>query len=1691
MLLRTVYDVTTTNCMLNVPRLKSVLLLLGVVCFAPVLHGASDTAAADQPVSFYRDVRPIFQAKCHGCHQPAKDKGGYVMTDFDRLLKGGESEERAVLPGNAEQSLVVELITPVDGEVEMPQKGDPLTEAEISIVSRWIADGAIDDTPASAKREYNRENPPTYERPPVVTSLDYSPDGKYLAVSGYHEVLLHRADGSGLVDRLIGLSERIESVKFSPDSSKLAVTGGLPARMGEVQIWDVEKRELKVSVPVTFDTVYGASWSPDGELVSFGCADTTLRAINASTGEEVLYQGSHDDWILDTVFSLKGDHVISVGRDQTVKLTELATQRFVDNITSITPGALRGGLAAVTRHPGRDEVLVGGADGTPQIYRIHRETKRVIGDNANLIRLFPSMTGRIFAVDYSPDGNRIVAGSSLNGMGYVNLYSTDHDTILTQELKAILEKTSNSRSAEERAQVAAYRTNGIQLLASIEVPAGIYGTTFHPDGKTIATAGHDGMIRILDGQTAALHKMFTPVPLVNVANNEAYKITTQPSMVDLKNQFDYSQLVITGWLPNGDSVDLTRTATLQSARNIFEVTDRKIIRGLKDGTDKLTVSHAGIVIDVPVTVSGTGEALRPDFVRDVNPLLSRMGCSAGTCHGAQDGKNGFKLSLRGYDPLFDVRSFTDDHASRRINLTSPDESLMLLKATAAVPHEGGQRTTMDHDYYKILRAWIAEGSPLDTESARVAAIQVYPFNPVLQKPGDQQQFQIVARYTDGTTRDVTSEAFISSGNSETADVLKDNSSIVSAIRRGEAPIMARFEGAYAATTVTVMGDREGFEWAEPDSFNEIDLLAAAKWKRMKILPSDVCSDAEFVRRVHLDLTGLPPSAGEVRSFLSDGTESRTKRESLIDELIGSPDYVDYWANKWADMLMVNRKFLGVEGSKLFRDWIRDRIEKNTPYDEFSRDIITASGSNRENPPASYYKVLRAPEDTMENTTHLFLATRFNCNKCHDHPFERWTQNQYYQMSAYFARVGFKKDPESKDKRIGGTAVEGAKPLYEIIYEKDAGEVVHQRTGQETAPDFPFDVQFETPEGATRREQLASWITSPDNPYFARSYVNRIWGYLLGVGIIEPLDDIRAGNPPSNPELLDWLADEFIESGFDVQHLIRTICKSRTYQLSIETNEWNEDDTVNFSHATPKRLPAEVLFDSVYYAMGSVPKFPNVPDGTRAIQLPDAGVKLEDGFLATLGRPARETACECERANDIQLGSIMSLVSGPSIDKAISDPENAIAKLVGEMPEDEELIEELYYRILNRPATEKEIASLAGAFGSIETEHGKLLNDLADYEIELAPITEQKETERRAAIEGAQADIAAYEAEIAPREAELDQKQQEAIARAQSELTEYESRLLAILAEWEADPNRSTQWTVVDPKTLKAGEETRLIQQKDGSIIATGQVKKDTYEVTAQARLKNITAIRLEALTDESLPKNGPGRPEDDGNFVLTEFDVFVSPLTDLNKNDRVALKDAKADFSQGGFDVGKAINGDRGDGDGWAVHPQTGKNHVATFALKETLKNEDGALLAFKLVQNYRSNKHALGRFRLSITDDELPVDFGIPGEIELILSVVAGERTEEQRKQLESFFDGFDPELNKLRETLAEAEKPRPMDPKLTEKQERLARLEKPLPMDPKLKELKRAVELSSRQVENYRLTAAQDIAWALINNPAFLFNH
>lgn len=1684
-------------------------LLIGGAWMAIAVSSAADE---QKPVSFYRDIRPILQANCTGCHQPAKAKGDYVMTEFAKLLAGGE-EGKAIIPGDPAQSNLLRVSTPVDGKVEMPPKGDPLTSDQLSLIEKWIAQGAADDTPASEHAHYSAENPPTYSRPPSLTSLAYSPDGQFLAVAGHHEVLIHRADGSGITARLVGLSERIQKLAWSPDGSRLAVAGGRPGREGEIQIWDTAKQSLELSKSFTFDTLYGVSWSPDGSQIAFGGADNSVRAIHTRTGEETLFMGGHNDWVLDTVWSADGSHLVSCGRDMSVKLTEAATQRFVDNITSITPGALRGGVQGLARHPSRDEVLVATADGVPQIYRMKRVTVRKIGDNANLIRRFPEMPGRVFGVAFSPDGKTIACGSSHQGKGEVRLYSSVYDSEMPPEVRKIVETVNGKGKALDD-----WLMRDVAQLHAIPIPeGGIYAVSFSPDGSTLAAGGQDGQVRFIDTRSGQLVKTFPSVPLTAVgevaareaidsnvtparakkavpaeALPEGLEITAlqiDPQKIEIRNPTDYAQLLVTAVFQDGRRADATRIAKLKVNREgLVKVDERGLVRPVADGEGQMMISVSGQQFNVPIQVTGMNQPLHPDYVRDVMPIVSKLGCNMGTCHGAKDGKAGFKLSLRGYDPIYDILAFTDELAARRISPAAPEQSMMLLKAGGSVPHEGGQLTVPGEVYYETLKAWISQGATLDLTTPRVTSIEVLPKDPVVETVGACQQIKVIAHYADGLKRDVTAEAFVASGNIEVVEA--DDSGLVTTLRRGEAPVLARFEGAYAATTVTVMGDRSGFVWKQPETWSRIDELVAKKWERMKILPSELSGDEEFLRRVHLDLTGLPPNTEDVLAFLSDTRPLREKREAVIDQLIGNSDFIEHWANKWADMLQVNSKFLGSEGAIALRSWIRKHVADNTPYDQFARQVVTASGSNQENPAASYFKILREPELMAENTTHLFLATRFNCNKCHDHPFERWTMNQYYETAAFFAQIDLKTDPKSGDRKVSGGAVEGDKPLYEIISDRSEGEVKHLLTNAPVPPAVPYDSQLVKASAPSRREAFADWMVSPENDFFAKSYANRIWGYLTGTGLIEPIDDIRAGNPPSNPELLQYLTEEFLQSGFNVRHLMRLIVSSRTYQLSLATNRWNEDDEINYSHAKARRLSAEALFDSVFAVTGSQPHIPGVPPGTRAAALADSQMKLPDGFLTNFGKPSRESVCECERSNDMNLGPIMALISGPTVGDAISDPNNAIAKLAAESADDHKLVEALFLRILNRKPTGQEVNAALASMAGMQSDHELLKAAWEAKEAEQKSVIAAAEQERLADIAAAEQALQAHIAKQAPVIEQQKNAREKAIADARQAMQKRVEQSASDQQKWEQYLDLSTEWEPLDLEISYVRGVKKLEKLPDHSVrtvdVPTG-ITSFLLKGVTQAR--GITGVKLEMLTDEQLPANGPGTAPD-GNFVLSEFTVTEEPAVNgKNKAKDVPWLTAYADFEQKDFPVTRVMKKDNRD-KGWAVHPATGLRHEAVFLPNRPLGLEGGTALRFRMTSTFQNGTFTPGRFRIWVTSSPTP-RFGAAKSVIAALQSPTGKRDQGAVALLRENFLATDTTYQVAQKALAKALLPLPQDQQRIALEANLENARLPIRLDPVLVQLRRDYDLSKKQMENPRLTAAQDLAWALINSPAFLFNH
>ena len=1701
--------------------------------------------------SYARDIQPIFARHCTGCHQGIRQLGDYRMTDFASLVSGGESGQTAIVPGDADASYLIEQITPVDGHAEMPDEPfDPLSKTEIDLIRQWIDNGAINDA-VDSEPVFDADHPPTYVGPPTVASIDVSPDGRLIAAAGRHEVVMIGADSGDVLRRLIGAPPRINSVRFSHDGQRLAVAGGVSATRGELQIWNVASGELQLSISPTFDAITGLCWAPDDTVVTFGGADNTVRGIDASNGREMLFQGAHEDWVRGTAITPDGKHVISVARDMTCKLTEIESERFVDNITSITPGALSGGLSDVVAHPQRDEIVVGGADGIAKVYRVHRQTKRRIGDDANLIRVLPKLDGRITSLDIAPDGSHIAAAATLDGVSEIQIWRYDFDTALSPELKRVLEKRVSDRSAEEKNAVEAYRNGPVHTAASIRLDHPVYALSLTPNERLVVAAA-DGKIRIydLDGNPTTT---IEPFPIGGDLNwlatnadsdgiapsgdaafdrstwhvvdadpetlrgqshdeNSIVNLQCEVASVRLTSIYDYVQLVILGRNADGETFDLTRSVRYQLPPFI-KINRLGRIWAIADGNGLITASFGSRHVRIPVTASGnTTDVETVNFVRDVNPVMTRLGCNQGTCHGAQAGKNGFKLSLRGYDPIEDLRALTDDLKARRIDPASPGDSLMLRKPLGSAPHAGGVLMDRGDRYHTVLHRWIADGCSLDLDVPRVASITVSPANPIIADIGDAMQVRVEATMTDGTVRDVTADAFIESGDTEVAAPIAPG--LMTAVRRGEAPVLARYEGAYAATTLTVMGDRQGYVPAPTPQHNPVDVHVADKWQRVRVTPAPLCDDATFIRRLSLDLTGLPPTASAVTAFVDDPAPTRIKRDRLINALIGSQDYVVYWTNRWADLLQVNRKFLGLEGSKKFRDWIYQSVASNQPHDQFVREILTSTGSGNDSPPASYYKILRDPESLVENTTHLFLGIRFNCNKCHDHPFERWTQNQYYETAAYFAQTELKRDPASGKRKIAGTAVDAAKPLYEIVSDRTDGELKHPKTGADVTPQFPFAIQRQATESSdhsttpTRRQQLARWITDPDNPYFARSHVNRLWATMMGVGLIEPVDDIRAGNPPTNPALLDYLTKQFIDSGFDTAHILRLIAQSRTYQLSGQTNPLNQDDAINYSHASARRLPAEVIFDAVHRATGSTSTIPGVPPGTRAAALTDAGVKLNDGFLQNLGRPVRESACACERGDDLQLGPVMALVSGPTIATAIADPDNDLAKLVARHGDDAELVELLFLRFLARQPSPDQTAAFTEILKQIDLDHDAMGRRLVQAEQDWKLTFARREAERDNDLQAARRALADRQTAIIDQRKQMADKRQSDIAAAQVRIDE---ALAEAISNANALGDRaSAAWTPlhVENATTTTNTDVRYRGDRSVQFVApeSGDMRRGRHTIEAQTPLDNITAVRVEVLAsptadpaDATKPTSpGPGLAPN-GNFVLSEFAVQIAePNRDgadvsadaKRKFNNVAIASGEADFTQAGFNVADVFDG-RNDRRGWAVASAGGVDHWAVFRLTDPIPSHGGTTRLRFLFEHNFDDKHILGRIRVSVTTDQGDVPLGLTESLAATLRTPATVRTNDQAERLDAYVSKTDAAVIKRRKEYATASLPLPKDAVVEKLEKRIAALSVVTPTDPGLIRLRSDVEFSQRQRDQKRLTAVEDLAWALINSPAFLFNH
>jgi hypothetical protein len=716
----------------------------------------------------------------------------------------------------------------------------------------------------------------------------------------------------------------------------------------------------------------------------------------------------------------------------------------------------------------------------------------------------------------------------------------------------------------------------------------------------------------------------------------------------------------------------------------------------------LTVSHLPADETSPVSAVATAHATAgPSFRNEVMAVLSRSGCSLGTCHGNQNGKGGLKLSLRGQDPDGDYLTLTRQLASRRTNALVPDESLLLRKPLMQVPHEGGRRFQNDSTEYQILLHWIEAGMPDDSVTTpRLEKLIVQPGTVTIHSPQRSVTLKATGHFSDDTLRDVSHLVVFESSNPEVEVTAAGEVQFSESAVAQRTSINVRYLHLHATAVVEHVPEQPGFQFLAPTPANRIDEIVFSQLQRLKINPSPLCDDTTFLRRVFLDLTGQLPTAAEASDFMSS-TEV-DKRAQLIDRLLASEGYVEFQTLRWADLLRVEDKTLDTKGVQVYHHWIRESVSRDKPLNQFAAEIIAARGSTYTEPPSNFYRALRTPEERSESVAQVFLGIRLQCAKCHNHPFDRWTQDDYYGWTNFFARIDYKilenrrRDENDKHEFNG----------EQIVFLQDKGDVKNPTTGQKVGLRFLGDVQSSAPKSTEsgsgdRLQVLADWLRSPDNRRFASTQANRIWFQLMGTGIVDPVDDFRATNPPSNPELLEFLTIEFVRSDYSVRKLMRLILNSRTYQLSAETNTTNAQDEVLYSHVVPRRLSAEQTLDAIGQVLQTSVPFGGHPKGTRAVQLmgvrngghrysrPENG----DRFLALFGKPGRLQTCECERTTETTLAQTMEMVTGEVITELLSADDNGIRRALSSDQSTSEFLDELFWSAVSRAPTADELQRL--------------------------------------------------------------------------------------------------------------------------------------------------------------------------------------------------------------------------------------------------------------------------------------------------------------------------------------------------------------------------------------------------------------
>ncbi|MSU33708.1 MAG: DUF1553 domain-containing protein [Pedosphaera sp.] len=1278
---RDLKNLRDTRCNPRDSRVVCNLALVFVCLMLPVAGPAARAMHADTSGEIAQE---ILTTHCVACHNPEKKKGGLIVTSRETLLQGGENGA-PVSPGKSRGRLFDVLLPGADPH--MPPKGQ-LTETEIQSLRDWVQNGMVWSQRSNAatrlELDSSRLQPmPSSYRP--VLGLALSPDARFLAVACGPDLSVfdvaspeYRQIGAGSAQR-----ESIPALAWSPDQTWLASGGLRSVRFWKPEPFSVE-REFVAGI---IGLVTSIEFAPDGHSMvladSLAGLSGTVRQIDPITGQSLKSWLAHADTILDMEFSPDGQHLATAGADHLIKIWDVASGTEQFRLEGHTAP-----IVAIGFNGDSSRLVSAGADKQLTVWELATREK--------IIALGPHSTA-LSGTTWSADGKSIIAATDAGAVWRYTDFKThtgEQSSTSAQEKKLIeLEEPVASLAMSRNGSIVAAGTHdGIvylldaqgrrlaRLAPEASVPARVTATprTTPPDASPSTSRKIRGSVRKSNSNLTA------PAPTHESLPEGAVSLHSDLPEITLAGPGFHQVLLLHVKTADGFEIDVsTNVICSLAAGTPIELIRPGEIRAIAPGSGFVVARLGPLQTRIAVTVRPADNA-GASFVRDVLPALSRAGCNAGACHAKPEGQNGFKLSVFSYDPKADHAKIVRDVRGRRVFPAAPEHSLLLQKPTATLPHEGGRRFEPGSETYQLLVRWIREGMLYQTqEEPELHRLVTFPATRRYHHAGSQQ-LCVQAYYSDGTVRDVTHLAAFASNDKEIATV-DDRGRVTIGTLTGQGVVVARYAGLVADAHLIIPAERllPAERYANWPTNDFIDALALGQFQQLGLFPSDRCSDATFLRRTKLDAVGLLPTPEEVRAFLADSTPN--KRSKWIDRILQDPAYSDFWANKWADLLRPNPDRVGVKSVFQLDQWLRESFQKNQPYDEFVRDILLVEGTNHRNGPAVIYRDRREPADLTTLFSQLFLGTRLECARCHHHPNEKWGQEDFFQLAAYFAPL----------KQKGAGLSPPISAGTETFYFTPGGTVKHPVSGEVLKPRPPGGPLPILSANQDPRRALADWMTAPENPFFARAAVNRVWAALFGRGLVDPVDDFRISNPCVNPALLDALAVDFAGNRFDFKHLLRTIMESRLYQLSSIPNEFNMADTRNFSRSYRRRLPAEVLFDSVNEATGVPDTFSAVPPGSKAVQM--WSYKIDSQFLDAFGRPNSSSDCPCERDTHLSVVQSLHLMNSRNLQSKLSHDKGRVRALSDSSRSPREIVTELYLAALSRPPEAEEIKTAVAAF----------------------------------------------------------------------------------------------------------------------------------------------------------------------------------------------------------------------------------------------------------------------------------------------------------------------------------------------------------------------------------------------------------